>query len=302
MKRADLIREIQRLKQERKALILVHNYQRPEIQGIADHLGDSLDLARIASRCLEDVIVFCGVHFMAESAKILSPQKTVLLPEPDAGCPLADCASPEQVQEARSKYPDALFVAYINTSAEVKALCDICVTSANAHKIIKQFPEREIVYLPDRNLATYVESVLDRRIIKWPGQCYVHDHLIQLDAVKELKRDHPKAVLMAHPEAPMTILEMSDVVTGTSGMLKEVAERTDKSFIVATEIGLVDRMRNEFPDRVFHPIPGAVCSQMKLTTLQSVYDALTLWKTNVTVPEPTARLAKQALDRMLELS
>ncbi len=294
--------EILKLKEQNDAIFLVHNYQRPEIQELADILGDSLALAREAMQVKQKTIVFCGVRFMAETAKILCPDKRVLLPEINAGCPLADCATVEQVQEARKKYPDAVFMAYINTSPEVKAACDVCVTSANAFQIIQAYKSREIVYLPDKNLARYAEVKLNRSIIKWPGQCYVHDHLITLQAVENLISEHPEAVVLSHPEAAYEILQKSDVVTGTSGMLKAVAKMDKKEFIVVTEIGLVDRMRREFPDRIFYPIPGAICAQMKLTTLRSLYDALVYGKHEIHVPHAVAVRAKNALDRMLELT
>ncbi|MBN1356823.1 quinolinate synthase NadA [bacterium] len=302
MKHNNLTAEIASLKSRRDAVILAHNYQRREIQEIADHLGDSLELAIIASRCDQKMIVFCGVRFMAESAKILNPSKTVLLPEPEAGCPLADCATVDQVLRYRQEYPRALFVAYINTSAAVKAHCDICVTSANAVRIISRFPDREIVYLPDKNLAAYAESILNRPLIKWPGQCYVHDHLLSLEKMSRLKEKHPGAMVMTHPEAPMDILNISDLVAGTSGMLKAVSLGKNREYIIGTEIGLVDRMQRENPDKIFHPVAEAVCSQMKLTTLQSVADALREGKTEIHVPESDAVPAKRALDRMLEMS
>ncbi len=297
-----LISKIEELKSKLNAVVLAHNYQRPEVQKIADFLGDSLVLAKKAMELDNPVIVFCGVHFMAESAKILSPDKKILLPEPEAGCPLADCASPEAVRKMRDKHPDALFIAYINTSAEVKAECDICVTSANAMNIIRHFPHREIVYLPDKNLARYAEKQLNREIIKWPGQCYVHDQLIQLDDVERLKAEHPEAVVMSHPETAMEILEISDVFTGTGGMLSYARSSGKNEFIVVTEQGLVDRMRREIPGKIFFHLPAAICGQMKLTTLRSLHESLRDMKTEITVDSNIASRAKKALDRMMELS
>jgi quinolinate synthase len=302
MNTQELKEKIRLLKKSLGAVLLVHNYQRPEVQEIADYMGDSLDLAKRAKALDNPVIVFCGVHFMAESAKILNPTKKVLLPEPEAGCPLADCATPEQVKRFRSRYPEAVFIAYINTSAAVKAECDCCCTSANAVKIIRHFDKRDIVYLPDKNLAAYAEYTLNRPIIKWPGQCYVHDRLISPETVDRLKQQYPDAVVMAHPETHLSILKKADVVTGTSGMLKEVERRNAKYFIVVTEIGLVDRMRRDYPDKVFVPLTNAVCAQMKLTTLNSVYRALLHQSMEIQVPEKIAERARVALEKMLELS
>ncbi|MBN1550885.1 quinolinate synthase NadA [bacterium] len=302
MIRSVLVEQIRKLKQERRAVLLVHNYQHSEVQDLADYLGDSLDLAIRATTLAEPVIVFCGVHFMAESAKLLCPSKTVLLPEHTAGCPLADCATGTQVREYREKYPDAVFVAYINTSAEVKAECDICVTSANALTILAKFPDKRIVYLPDKNLAAYAALKLKREIIVWPGQCYVHDSLITLKKIQSLRSQHPNAKLLAHPEAPLSVLSMADVVTGTSGMIKWVSESDDMEFIIATEVGLVSRMRKELPDRLFYEVPGAICSSMKLTTLHSIRDALQNMKNVITIPPAIAERAQKPLRRMLEMT
>ncbi len=302
MNQSELVSRILELKKQRDAVILVHNYQRPEVQDIADCLGDSLDLARRATTIDHPVIVFCGVHFMAESTSMLCPNKTVLLPREDAGCPLADCATPEQVRAMRARHPDAVFIAYINTSAAVKAECDVCATSANALRIIGHFPDRDIVYLPDRNLADYAERMLNRTIIKWPGQCYVHDRLITVEAVEAVKRQVPGACVMAHPEAPRSVLEHAHVITGTNGMVREAGTNPATDFIVVTETGLVHRLRKEHPEKRFHEIPGAVCSNMKLTSLRSVHDALRDMQTRITVDPSIASRARIPLDRMLELS
>lgn len=302
MRRKEITDSILELKKQRQAAILVHNYQRPEIQDLADYLGDSLDLARRARSLDNPVIVFCGVHFMAESAAILSPSKTVLLPHPEAGCPLADCATPEMVRDARREHPDAVFVAYINTSAAVKAEVDITCTSANAIHILSQFKGRDIVYLPDKNLAEYAARTCDLNIIRWPGQCYVHDTLITADTVANVKKRYPDAEVLAHPEAPMAVLDLADVVTGTSGMIRHARQSSSHRFIVVTESGLTYRMRREMPGREFIEIPGAICAQMKLTTLETLFEALRDMKHQITVPEPVADKARNALERMLELS
>ncbi len=302
MNKHDLTQYILRFKRERNICILSHNYQRNEIQEIADCLGDSLDLARKAMSTQAQKIIFCGVHFMAESAKILSPHKTILLPEITAGCPLADCATVEQVKAMRNKHPHAVFIAYINTSAAVKAECDCVCTSANALHIIEHFKDREIVYLPDKNLAAYAEKMLQRTIIKWPGQCYVHHFRITLPGVHGLIAKHPEALIMTHPEAPMEILEISDIITGTSGMIKNAATLDRKEFIVLTEIGLIERLRREFPDKHFYGLAEAVCGQMKTTTLQSVYESIIQNQYEIHVDEKIIHKARNALERMMEFT
>ncbi|MBN1879837.1 quinolinate synthase NadA [bacterium] len=304
MNRNDLTEQILHLKKERNALILVHNYQRPEVQAIADYLGDSLDLARRATQTDRSLIVFCGVHFMAESATLLSPEKIILLPVLDAGCPLADCATPEMVRAARLQHPEAVFIAYINTSAAVKAEVDVVCTSANALKIIGHYAKegRTICYLPDKNLAAFAEQKLGIKIITWPGQCYVHDRLITAEKVKILKHSHPDAVVVAHPEAPPEVLQLAEIVTGTAGMLKAVEHSRTSEWIVVTETGLIDRLHREYPNRRFYGIENAICSQMKLTTLISIRDALEKTQHRITVPEPVASKARQALNRMMELT
>lgn len=297
-----LIDQINRYKKEKNAVLLVHNYQRPEIQAIADYLGDSLELAQKTLSIPHKTIVFCGVHFMAESAVLLAPDKTVLLPVKEAGCPLADCATPEMVREMRKRYPEAVFVAYINTSAAVKAESDVVCTSANALAIIQHFSDRQICYLPDKNLAAYASKHLGIDIISWPGQCLVHDKLITANHLESLKKQYPEALVMAHPEAPMKVLELSDVVIGTSGMIKLAKTSRHTSFIVVTETGLVHRLRHENPDKVFIEMEGAICAQMKMTTLQSVHDALKYDRYKITVPKTIAARALKAMEKMLELT
>ena len=302
MNKKELIEAILYLKAKKNAVIVSHNYQRPEIQEISDYLGDSLELAQRVQSLDSELIVFCGVHFMAESAKILCPDKKILLPEESAGCPLADCATPDQVREFRKQNPEAVFIAYINTSAAVKAECDVCATSANAMKIIDYYKDREIVYLPDKNLAAYAESILQRPIIKWAGQCYVHHFLITPQKIQELKKSHPEALVMAHPEAPKAVLDLADIVTGTSGMLRAVQKSAGNEFIIGTESGLADRMRREFPGKIFYAVESAVCGEMKLTTLSSLYHALRDDRYEIHVPPEIASKARLALVRMLELS
>lgn len=304
MNKSETVNEISKYKKKMNAVILAHNYQRPEIQEIADYLGDSLDLAKKASHLSCKTIVFCGVHFMAESAAILSPDKDVLLPVLEAGCPLADCATPEMILETRKRNPDAVIVAYINTSAAVKAEADVICTSANAMAILKHYcdQQKKICYLPDKNLAAYAEKQMGISIIKWPGQCYVHDTHITKDAVQSLKQKYPDAFVMAHPEAPLNVLELADAVIGTGGMIKLAGSSDHKSFIVATEKGLVYRLRKENPKKQFYEIENAICAQMKVTTLQSVLNALKNYQHKITLQEPIAARARKALNKMLLLS
>ncbi|MGB3976301.1 MAG: quinolinate synthase NadA [bacterium] len=297
-----LIDQINRYKKEKNAVLLAHNYQRAEVQAIADYLGDSLELAQLSRSLPHDTIVFCGVHFMAESAALLAPDKTVLLPVIDAGCPLADCATPQMVKEMRKKHPNAVFIAYINTSAAVKAESDVVCTSANAFTIIKHFSDRPICYLPDKNLAAYASHQLGIDIIPWPGQCLVHDKLITADHLIKLKKKYPEALVMAHPEAPLNVLEYADVIIGTGGMIKLAKSSERMSFIVVTENGLVHRLRNENPGKTFIEIHQAVCAQMKMTTLESIHEALKFDRYKITVPDTVAAGALRALEKMLELT
>lgn len=293
--------EIRELVRERRAVLLAHNYQRDEIQEIADHAGDSLGLSRIAASSDAEVIVFCGVHFMAESAAILAPDRTVLLPRQDAGCPMADMITPEGVEEMRRRYPGGAVVAYVNTSAAVKARSDICCTSANAVKVVSSLPESEdpIIMIPDQNLARYVDSQVERRVVWWDGFCPVHHRYRAADVLK-VKRLHPEAVFVAHPECRPEVLELADYITSTSGMYRFAMETRAKEVIIGTEKGVLYRMRGENPDKTFIPLSEEmVCPNMKLTTLDDVRDALVTMSPVVTVPEDIRIGAVSALDRML---
>ncbi len=265
----DLKLELRRLAREREAVILAHNYQRPEVQDAADHTGDSLELARKAAATDAKVILFCGVHFMAETAAILSPEKTVLMPEPRAGCPMADMATAEGLRRLKAEHPEAVVVSYVNTSAEVKAETDVCCTSANAVQVVQRFAaDREIIFVPDRNLGDYVNRMTGRRMILWPGYCHVHD-AITTAQIEAAKAAHPEAVVFAHPECRREVLEMADLVTSTSGMLREPATNAAPTFIIATETGLLHRLERLYPDRRFVPVStNVVCPDMKLTTLE----------------------------------
>lgn len=318
--------EILKLKKERNALILSHNYQRDEVQDIADFVGDSLELSRVAAAKECDVIVFCGVHFMAESASILSPQKTVLLPESDAMCPMAsmvEVGAPRQVMKAfagyetqptflfsheftlrdmKARYPGVPVVAYVNTTAAVKAESDICCTSANVVKVVESLPDAKVICIPDKNLSAWAAKNTNKEIIAWDGFCHVHDRITKIDVLKA-REAHPGALLMAHPECRLEVLELADHVTSTSGMLRFAHSSEAKEFIVGTEVGLMHRMRNENPGKVFYPLrKDMICPNMKRTTLASVLAALKDMKNIIKVPEDIRIPAKRALDRMLEIS
>lgn len=296
-----LIEEITELKKKRNAVILAHNYQRLEVQKIGDFLGDSLDLSRKAAETDAEVIVFCGVYFMAESAKILNPGKKVLLPELSAGCILADSADQWHLKKLMKVHPEAAVVSYINCYAEIKALSDICCTSANALKIVESLPHEKVIMLPDKNLATWIEKQTKKTIIKWDGVCCVHDR-IKPDEVMEVKEKHPHAVVIAHPECREAVSALADHVTGTTGMIKLAGELKESEMIIVTEIGLVERLREMYPDKTFHTVKGGlVCKDMKLTTLESVRDSLLNLEHPVEVDEETRLKAYAALDRMLQV-
>lgn len=296
-----IIEEINLLKKKKNALILAHNYQRLEVQKIGDFVGDSLDLSRKASKTDAEVIVFCGVLFMAESAKILSPSKTVLLPEMTAGCILADSADAWKLKKMKEEHPDAAVVSYINCYAEIKALSDICCTSANALKIVESLPNDEIIMLPDKNLASYIQKQTKKKIIKWDGVCCVHDRINANDVLKA-KKEHPKAVVIAHPECKEEVLILADHVTGTTGMIKLVTELKEKEYIIITEIGLIERLREEHKEKLFFTVEGGmVCKDMKITTLDSVRNSLYNMEYQIQVDEETRIKAYEALDRMLRV-
>jgi quinolinate synthase len=325
-KETEVIREeILKLKEEKNAIILSHNYQRDEVQDIADFIGDSLELSRTAAEIDCDVIVFCGVHFMAESASILSPNKTVLLPELEAGCPMADMiqvSSPRKVwktfpgyetqptfafpheftlRDIKAKYPGVPVVAYVNTTADVKAESDICCTSANVVKVVESLPDERVICIPDRNLSMWAQKNTKKQIIAWDGFCHVHDRITKKDVLKA-REEYPNAVFMAHPECRLEVLELADHVTSTSGMLRFAKSSDAKEFIVGTETGLMHRLKKENPDKIFYPLrKDMVCPNMKKTTLNSILTALREMKNVIKVPEEIRIRAKRALDRMLEI-
>ncbi len=301
---AENIKEnIQSLRTHRNAVILVHNYAPGDVQDIGDFVGDSLELARKAAATDADVIVFCGVHFMAETAAILSPDKTVLMPDREAGCPMANMATPRELAEYRRKYPDASVVTYVNSSAEIKAMSDICCTSANAVDIVGSFPEnRDIIFVPDRNLGAYVEQRLGRKLILWPGYCPTH-HRILLEQLRETREQHPGAPVIVHPECRPEIIAEADAVGSTSQILRYCRETTASEIIVGTEIGILHRLEKENPGKTFYPAsPIMDCPNMKLNTLEKVMWVLEDMAPVISLDEETAEKARIPIERMLEQS
>ena len=296
-----LIEEIQRLKAARKAVILAHNYCLGAVQDIADITGDSLELARKATEVEAEVIVFCGVSFMAETAAILNPTKTVLLPDPAAGCPMADMITGAQLRELKAKHPGAKAVCYVNSTAEVKAECDICVTSGNAEKVMKTFPaEQEILFVPDQHLGGHVAGLLGRRYELWPGFCPIHAKLTAA-AIAAARAAHPGVKVLVHPECAEAVRKAADFQLSTGGMCKLVRESKETEFIIGTETGILHRLELENPGKRFYPVGDLVCADMKKITLEKVAAALREMRTRVTVPETVARSARRAIEAMLAL-
>ncbi|MBC7229919.1 MAG: quinolinate synthase NadA [Actinobacteria bacterium] len=291
---------ILRAKEERRAIILAHNYQRPEVQDIADFVGDSLGLARQAASTDAEVIVFCGVHFMAETASILSPEKVVLLPDMEAGCPMADMAGAAQVRKAREEHPGAAVVSYVNTTAAVKAESDCCCTSSNAVEVVRSVEAEEVIFVPDRNLAAYVaDRVPEKRIIPWDGFCHVHQG-IQAEHVLKALEEHPRAEVIAHPECTREVLALAHHIRSTSGMVDAAAASPAEVFILATEAGMIHPLTKAVPGKRFYPpAREPVCPNMKLTTLTKVLRALETLTPQVRVPEEIRVRALRAVERML---
>ncbi len=298
-KKEDIVRDIRLLLKERKAILLAHNYQRDEVQEIADHTGDSLGLSQIAAESDARVIVFCGVHFMAESASILSPEKTVILPRMDAGCPMADMITGSDLEEERRKRPGVPVVAYVNTSAEVKALSDICCTSANAVRVVNSLEEDRVYMVPDRNLAHYISRQCAKEMEWWHGFCPTHERLTPQEVLKA-KEENPDAPFVCHPECRPEVVDLADHVCSTSGMYRFAREVSQKTIIVGTEMGILYRLRKENPDKTFIlPSESLICPNMKLITLEDILESLEGMKNIVSVPEGIRKRAKKALDRML---
>jgi quinolinate synthase len=297
----NIAERIGKLKRLRKAVILAHNYQLPEVQDIADFVGDSLGLSIQAARTDAEIIVFCGVHFMAETAKILSPGKTVLLPEPRAGCPMADMIDAEQLKALKAEHPEASVLCYVNTSAEVKAECDLCCTSANALQLVRDVlkDEKEIIFVPDQYLAAYVSSQTGRKFITWPGFCPTHARILPEDILRQ-KALHPGAVTIVHPECTPELTRLADRVASTEGMCRFVKETAVKEIIVGTEQGIIHRLSKENPDKTFYPAsPHAVCPNMKATTLEKVLWSLEDLSHEIEVPDEIRLRAGRSIERML---
>ncbi|MCW2411514.1 quinolinate synthase [Sphingobium sp. B8D3D] len=305
----DLLEEINRLRKERNAVILAHYYQKPQIQDLADFVGDSLELSRKAAETDADVIAFCGVRFMAETAKILSPEKIVILPDMDAGCSLEDSCPPAQFKAFREAHPDHIALSYINCSAEVKALSDIIVTSSSAEKILSKLPkDQKIIFGPDKHLGGYLARKLGREMLLWPGVCIVHESFSETELLK-LKAMHPGAPVAAHPECPPAIIDHADYVGSTSGILQYAKDMPGDTLIVATEPHIIHQMEKAIPEKRFVGAPGAdgncncnVCPYMALNTLEKLYIALRDLQPRIEMDESLRVAAKKSLDRMLDLA
>lgn len=303
MDRETMISEILRLKRERNATIVAHMYQVGEVQEIADMVGDSFALARYCAASPAETIVFCGVHFMAESAKILSPDKTVLLPEIHAGCPMADTITAEALRARKAELPGVPVVCYINTSADVKAECDLCCTSSNAVDVIRSMPEKDILFVPDQNLGRWVaEQVPEKNLILWDGMCITH-HRIRRDEVLKMKQLHPDALFLVHPECRPEIVELADYVGSTKGIIDFARNSTATKFLIGTEMGVLHPLERDNPGKTFWlAAPGLVCPNMKKTSLRSVHESLRDGKYDIQVDEDIRLRAKTCLDRMLAVA
>ena len=297
----ELSEKILKLKKEKNAIILAHLYQIPEVQEIADYVGDSYYLSQVARDAKEDLIIFCGVKFMAESAKVLSPDKTVILPAPNAGCPMADMAEVEDVEEMIKEYPDAFKVCYINSSYEVKARCDASVTSSSALNIMNNIPNKQILFLPDQNLGGYIaEFFPEKEFILWRGFCPTH-HRITAEDVLNAKQEHPNVKVLAHPECSKEVRELSDYLGSTSGIIDYATKCEDNEFIIATEEGVLHQLQKKNPNKKFYFPEMMVCPNMKKTTLQDIYDALDGKREEVVLDEEIRQKALTSLENMHKL-
>ncbi len=302
MEQNSLIKKINRLKKQKNAVILAHVYQRPEIYKVADFIGDSYGLSKQATQTDAEIIVFCGVDFMAESAYILNPTKTVLIPTKQANCPMAAMVDVKGLRELKAKHPDAVVVSYVNTTADVKAESDICCTSANAVNVVNSLKEKKVIFVPDSNLAHYVMRNTDKQIIPWKGWCYVHNKFSP-DGIVQSKAKHVDAKVLVHPECVSEVVDLADEVFSTTGMINYVKDSSDDTYIIATEVGVVERLRQMFPEKTFYQAPpGGTCLQMKKTTLELVLASLEKEQFKVVVPENIRVRAQKALDRMLNVA
>ena len=304
----DLFAEIKKLKKEKNAIILAHYYQDADIQDVADYIGDSLGLSQEAAKTDADIILFAGVHFMAETAKILCPDKIVILPDLRAGCSLADSCPADEFAEFKKKYPDHLVISYINCTAELKTLTDIVCTSTNAVKIVESLPrDQKIIFAPDKNLGAYIKKVTGRNMVIWDGACMVHE-IFSLEKIVKLKNQHPGALLLAHPECEAALLNIADYIGSTTGILKYATTSSAKEFIVATESGIIHQMQKANPDKVFIPAPPNNscacndCPHMKLNTLEKLYNCLKYEQPEIKLSKELIEAAKKPILRMLELS
>ena len=302
-KTLSLLSRINELKVQRNAVILAHNYQMGEVQDSADFIGDSLELTQQAARTRAAVIVFCGVHFMAETAAVLCPDKAVLLPDLQAGCPMADMIDVPGLQRMKSQHPEATVVCYVNSSAAVKAESDVCCTSGNALRVVEKIPrEQEIIFIPDQYLGRFVSEKSGRNLYLWPGYCPTHLKIIPQN-ILSMKQKHPEAKVMVHPECHPEVTALADAVVSTSGMRRYVKESTDREFIVGTEVGILHGLRKENPEKHFYPASDlAVCPNMKRITLEKILWVLEAMTNQITVPEDTGAKARKAIERMLEIS
>ena len=292
---------VRELLKKKNAVLLAHNYQRDEIQEIADFQGDSLELSIKANKTDADIIVFCGVRFMAESAAIMNPDKTVILPNENAGCPMVDMITAKDIVNLKADYPDAPVIAYVNTSAECKAVSDICCTSANAVKVVNSLSAGRVIMVPDKNLGSYVQRFTDKEIISWPGFCPPHKRTVPED-IKALKEKYPGAVFIAHPESTPETIDAADHVSSTSGMYKFVRESAAKYFIIGTERGIMYKMKKENPDKIFiSSNPGLVCPNMKKTHLDDIINSLENMENIIKIPENVRIPARKSIENMLAL-
>ncbi len=303
------IEKIKDLVKAKNAVILAHYYTRPEVQQVADFVGDSLALSVEAARTNADAIVFAGVYFMAETAKILSPEKTVLIPDPEAGCSLANSCPATQFAAFRAEHPDAVVVSYVNTTAEIKALTDVCCTSSNALEVIRSIPEdKEIIFAPDRNLGSWLQKQTGREnMILWEGACHVHEEF-SLEGILELRKQHPEAPILAHPECKQPILMVADFVGSTAAIIARAGVNPATEFIVVTEPGILHEMKRLYPQKTFYPAPGIDstcgcndCQYMKMVTLEKIASALETGQSEVVVPEQTRKKAEKSIRGMLEI-
>lgn len=312
MDSAELRKEIEKLRKEKNAVIMAHYYQPKEIQDIADFIGDSLALAQQARKTDADIIVLCGVHFMGETAKIICPDKKVLIPDMAAGCSLADSCKAEDLKAFKELHPDHIVISYVNTSAEVKALTDICVTSSNAEKIVGMLPKDEkIIFGPDHNLGSYINQVTGREMLLWNGACHVHEKF-SVEALIQLKKEHPQAKVLAHPECKGSLLVLADVVGSTQALLNYAVKAEEQEFLVATESGILFEMQKRCPEKNFIPVPPETtegigcscneCNYMRLSSLQKLYTVLRDETNEIFVDEAIAKDAVRCIDRMLEMS